>query len=351
MAGPDAVAVGMDIGATATRALVVDPAGHRRGAGRSAGGNPTAHPQTVWARAVSDALSQALTQAGPVAARSVVVGVAGGGVLADSAVAASFEAAIRSQVGPGCPVQVLGDGPVAFSAGTPEPDGTVLVAGTGAVAAAIVNRSLTRETDGLGWLLGDAGSGFWIGREAVRAVLASLDGRGPATSMQPLVARALLGHDTPLADVSTICRQVVHAVHARPPVELSRLAPLATRCAREGDQVALAIASRAVSHLVTAIEVVRSPGETTPVVMAGGAATGDHPVAAALREQLETRWPACTRPVRDGVTGAAWLALRTLPGTDPQQAARLHGVIGSPDVTGSHQLPDCGTSARLSGGK
>lgn len=316
------VAVGMDVGGTATRVLVVDTSGRRRGSSQAGGANPVAHQQRVWANAVNRALSRALLEAGPVTVGSVVAGVAG--ALAGHDVAAAFERIIRSHAGRSCPVQLTGDVVIAFAAGTAEPDGTILIAGTGAAAAAIRDRRPVREVDGHGWLLGDAGSGFWIGREAVRAVLAELDGRGPVTRLRPLIVKALLGQDPAETEPRSTCNELVRAAHARPPGSLSRLAPIVSRCANQGDQVALGIARGAAGHLLSAVQVVRSPRETTPIVVTGGVAAGDHLPALLLRQGLEARWPGCVRAVRNGVAGAAWLALRALPETDQGKMDDLH---------------------------
>jgi glucosamine kinase len=329
MAAPAPVAVGIDIGGTATRVLIVDAAGRRRGAGRSAGGNPTAHPPEVWSRALTEALGEALAESGPVGVRSVVVGVAGDRALAEGDAAATFENVIRGEVGCACPIRMTGDVVVAFAAGTPAADGTVLVAGTGAAAAAIRNRAPVIEIDGYGWLLGDAGSGFWIGRQAVRAVLADLDGRGPATGLRPLVTEALLGPGFAQPNARRMCLEIVHAAHARPPVGLSRLAPLVSRCAGAGDEVALRIARTAVGHLASAVEAVRPPDAITPLVVTGGVAAGDHPIADLLHQHLRARWPDCVRPVHDGVAGATWLALTALPGADQRESAELHDLISA----------------------
>lgn len=61
-------------------------------------------------------------------------------------------------------------------------EGAVVAAGTGAVTLAVGPDRVSR-VDGWGHLLGDLGSGFWIGREALAAVLAAFDGRGPATAL------------------------------------------------------------------------------------------------------------------------------------------------------------------------
>ncbi len=65
--------------------------------------------------------------------------------------------------------RVLSDAETAFASATAEPDGTVLVAGTGSIAGRIRDRRMTTTTGGYGWLLGDEGSAFWLGRQAVRA--------------------------------------------------------------------------------------------------------------------------------------------------------------------------------------
>ena len=78
--------------------------------------------------------------------------------------------------------------------------------------------------DGLGWLLGDDGSGFWIGHRVARAVAAELDGRGPSTSLTGRVLDLL-------ADVPRrqgVRRAEVAALltwsHSRRPAELAQLA-------------------------------------------------------------------------------------------------------------------------------
>jgi glucosamine kinase len=324
MAALSLVALGMDIGGTATRVLILDSEGRRRGAGRAGGGNPTAHPRGVWTHAMSEALSRAIAESGPVKVGSVVVGVAGAGTSTDRDAVMSFERIIRSETGCRCRIEVTDDAVIAFAAGTAHPDGTVLVAGTGTIAAAIRDRSAVNLVDGHGWLLGDQGSGFWIGREAVQAVLADLDGRGPMTSLRPLVVQTVLGRDPVARDARTTCAAIVRAVHARAPICLSELAPLASRCASDGDQVALGIARGATDRLVSAVKAVRSADEITPIVVTGGVAAGDHVIAGLLRQQLEALWPTCVRSVPDGVAGASWLALKGLPGIGRRKAAELH---------------------------
>ncbi|RLP08954.1 hypothetical protein D9T14_07495 [Propionibacterium australiense] len=66
--------------------------------------------------------------------------------------------------------------------------GAVVAAGTGVVTLAVGRTSVAR-VDGWGYLLGDAGSGYWIGRAALDAVMRAHDGRGPATALSECVER------------------------------------------------------------------------------------------------------------------------------------------------------------------
>ena len=60
--------------------------------------------------------------------------------------------------------------------------GVVVASGTGVVTLA-VGASAVARVDGWGYLIGDAGSGYWIGRAALDAVMRAHDGRGPATAL------------------------------------------------------------------------------------------------------------------------------------------------------------------------
>jgi len=64
--------------------------------------------------------------------------------------------------------------------------GAIVASGTGSVAFAI-GASAVARVDGWGNIIGDAGSGFWIGRAGIDAVLRAHDGRGEATALMPLV--------------------------------------------------------------------------------------------------------------------------------------------------------------------
>ncbi len=64
--------------------------------------------------------------------------------------------------------------------------GVMVAAGTGVVTLAVGPQRLAR-VDGWGYLIGDAGSGYWIGRAGLDAVMRAFDGRGAATALTPVV--------------------------------------------------------------------------------------------------------------------------------------------------------------------
>ncbi|WP_327720004.1 ATPase [Streptomyces sp. NBC_00490] len=189
--------VGLDAGGTRTRAMCASAAdGRLLGEGSGGPGNALTVPEPQ----LTDHLAEAIAAAVPEPARGRVVAVAGGfagatGTSADDpgyvhARSALTGALRRLGIPPG-PVALCSDIEAAFASapGTPA-DGLALVAGTGAVAMRIAGRRATTTVDGDGWLLGDDGSGFWIGRSAVRAALRMADGRGPGTGLAVLVGRA-----------------------------------------------------------------------------------------------------------------------------------------------------------------
>lgn len=172
------VVLGLDIGGTWTRALVVGvPGGIRLGASRRAGANPTTHGVDAAAMHIEAAITEALAEAG-LAAPAVdacVIGMAGASKLVGDPAAAEAIATLWRRIGLRCTVEIVADVTTAFAAGSPEPNGSVLLAGTGAIAATMRDRRPAGILGGHGWLLGDEGSGFWIGRQAVRATLRDLD--------------------------------------------------------------------------------------------------------------------------------------------------------------------------------
>ncbi|HZD38838.1 MAG TPA: BadF/BadG/BcrA/BcrD ATPase family protein, partial [Actinomycetes bacterium] len=279
--------IGVDAGGSHTRVLVASAAGARVAAAASGGGNPTSRGLDATVSSLRAGLESALFGLDRRVIRHAVLGVAGAGPCIGE-----LRAAVRDTwrpLGLDCPFEVVSDLEAAFAAGTHAMDGVVLVAGTGAAAARVRQGRVARVVDGHGWLLGDDGSGFWLGRESLRACLAHLDGRGPQTMLTGPVLRAL-GVAAP-PDEPSAARRIKEAVYRRPPVALAELAPLVTTAAASGDEVAAAIVERAAALLISTAEALLQPGRQglEGVVLAGGVLLAPGPLSAAVRRGLRDR--------------------------------------------------------------
>jgi glucosamine kinase len=300
-------AIGVDAGGPSPRAAVGVAAGVVLGTGRGDGANPNAHAPEVAAGRIADAITAALGAHDPGGVRACVVGMAGVSKLSDVRVAAVFDEA-WARIGLTA-VRVVADAEVAYASATSAPDGTVLVAGTGSIAGRIRKRRLAGTAGGYGWLLGDEGSAFWLGREAVRSTLEAL-GRGlPLDGLPSAVLTAALGPSG--LDVRTdaerlaASRALITNANAEAPVRLARFAPLVSAAHDAGEAGAREIVTRAAELLVANALAAREPGESTPVVLVGSVLTGTSPVGALVRRGLAGLEVLTSS---DGVLGAAWLA-------------------------------------------
>jgi glucosamine kinase len=296
----------LDAGGTSTRAVALDPTGHVLGYGRGPAGNPTAAGIGPAVEAIGAAAGVALAAAGP--AEVAVVAMAG-----EQTETFRIEVTERLAAYGVSRVVLDHDLLALFCSGTPAADGYALIAGTGTVAARVVDGHLAQVVGGRGWLLGDAGGGFWIGRRVVRAVVAALDGQAFPTDLTPLVLRALgvvADPEDPVGRVSAI-RQIVSAVYARRPVAVAELAPLAF--AVPEDPTARSIVVAASQALADLLDAVRVPELGGPVVVGGSVVVrGILGAPASLASDLVP--PAGATPViavPDGLVGAAVLALRS----------------------------------------
>jgi glucosamine kinase len=119
--------------------------------------------------------------------------------------------------------------------------GVSIVAGTGVACLAVPEHGAARIIGGHGYLLGDEGGGFWIGRHGLRAVLRSADGRGPETSLAA-PARRRFGSLTDL-------HVRLHAGD-RPVNAIAQFAPDVLEAAEAGDAAATHIVDEAARELL-----------------------------------------------------------------------------------------------------
>lgn len=106
--------------------------------------------------------------------------VCGGFAGAGRPESAKFYKEVLTPLVPGAAVIIESDAFIASIGAIGLDPGVLLIAGTGSIAIGRDKDGSVFRVGGWGPYFGDDGSGFWIGREAVRAALRSMDARGPS---------------------------------------------------------------------------------------------------------------------------------------------------------------------------
>ncbi|UYM03465.1 N-acetylmuramic acid 6-phosphate etherase [Solicola gregarius] len=180
--------VGVDVGRSRCRVVVLQADERAEWSGRGVVPTPGPTGVRVAAAGVRTAIRHALETTGRdrVAPSAIAVGMAGVTTLDGGTVAL---AAAMSEQWPGARVAAATDAVTAHAGALAGAPGAVLAVGTGAIALGLASDGSVHRADGWGQWLGDDGSGTWIGREALRAVVRAQDGRGPATSLSRAAVR------------------------------------------------------------------------------------------------------------------------------------------------------------------
>ena len=296
------VLIGVDAGGTKTAVVVVD--GERELA-RSVGapGAVRAGRALVAASRITAAVRRALTDAGLLNGDVLVVGAAGVGRDPERSELREILRGERLAER----VIITGDLDIALEAAFGEGPGIVLVSGTGSVAVGRTPDGVLHRAGGLGWQMGDEGSGYAIGRAALVAVGRARDGRGPATALTQEIGTAAR------MDFDALIRWSTSAE----PGEVAALAPMVLEVAAKNDAVARTIVESAAEELASLVKAVleKFPGKASvPVALAGGNLQPDR----ALRPLLLARLGKVGRaaPVQaplDPTLGALSLARRLSP--------------------------------------
>jgi N-acetylglucosamine kinase-like BadF-type ATPase len=288
--------VGVDGGGTSTRAVVVDADGRILGRAKGRGAVATSTAPAHAADAVRTVVEAVVREAGVDGRASVLwAGLAGAGQAhARDGVARALEAAVIAER-----VIVGTDVEAAFYDAFEEGPGVLLIAGTGSIAWARDDEGRTLRVGGWGAQLGDEGSGYAIGLAGLRAVMRSLDGREPATTLSVLL---------PDACGVTEAEALVGWIESAGKGEVASLAPRIAAAAAEGDQVARSIVNHAVTELVAHVRAA-SLTMGRPVLLWGGLAADDGPLAASLRRALEEAGYQVPERQLDPARGAGRLAI------------------------------------------
>jgi glucosamine kinase len=249
---PGRYVMGIDGGATKTLAAVLDLQDH---AVHLAEGGPS-NEDAVGARAAVEALlevaDRALERAGidQQQLAGAVLAVAG----TDTEAIARHVKAARTD-----DWIVVNDVVGAWAVATGAQPGIGAISGTGSNVFGVGEQRQTWRVGGWGHLLGDEGSGYWLGTQAIRAALRDRDGSGPQTALSEAAVEFFR-----VPSVEALAA----LVYSKPLTkgDLAAFATEACKLAAAGDDVAREIYERGASEL---------GGQIVAVIEHTGLAEGD----------------------------------------------------------------------------
>jgi N-acetylglucosamine kinase-like BadF-type ATPase len=303
--------LGIDGGGTKTTCVVADE-NNILGTATSAGSNITRHGDARVREALHSAVRDACAAAriDPASVVSACVGLSGAGrPEVREAVTRMMGEVLRGKI------EVVTDLETTLEAAFSDGPGVITIAGTGSIAYGRDAAGQTARAGGWGLAISDEGSGQWIGRAAVSAVLGATD-----AGEDPALLKAILE----FWNLTTLDELVRHA-NASPPPDFSSLVPLVLEAAENPrpsrawtghptDPVAQNVLQRAGGELATlAGSVIRrlfGAQASVRVAMAGGVFRQSDVVRQVFYNGVTAEFPEATveAEIVDAVDGALALA-------------------------------------------
>ena len=158
-------------------------------------------------------------------------------------------------------IEVVGDMTIALEAACGAGPGVIAIAGTGSIAYGRDATGHTARAGGWGFAVSDEGSGHWIGRRAISAILSAHD-QGLETTLSAMVLHAW--------KLNTL-DELVQQANSTPPPDFPRLFPIVLRAADKDDSVARSLLTDAGAKLGSlAAIVVHRLAHNTPAAMLTG---------------------------------------------------------------------------------
>lgn len=202
---------------------------------------------------------------------------------------------------------LVGDHVIALWGALEGKPGCVLIAGTGSICLGRSSDGNTARAGGWGHLIGDEGSGYALGRDALAAVARSLDGNGEDTILTRLISEKM--H-------LTTREEIISYVYGGDKSQVADIAPLVEEAAASGDKAANSILRKnaaALAELVSAVAktLALTQGE---LAMLGGLLEHETILRCLFIEEVGRLLPGmtCITPRHPASVGAVMMALSML---------------------------------------
>ena len=294
--------LGIDGGGTKTTCVIGDETSVL-GTGTAAGSNVVRLGEAKARESLADAIGQACAAANikPAQIERTCVGLAGAGRPEIS----NLLRRILTELVSG-EIEVVGDMVIALQAAFGDGPGVMVIAGTGSMAYGRNASGNTLRAGGWGFSIFDEGSGHWIGRSAIAALMRNYDETGAENSI-------LLDH-VKKSWALTTREQLVLAANASPSPDFAALLPAVLSAADSGDALAQSILTQAATELARLAKIVIRrlffDGAKISVAMSGGVFSNCALVRQIFYNSLRSEYPNCAvNPAMvDAVRGALELA-------------------------------------------
>jgi len=300
---------GLDGGGTSTRLRIADEDNRSIWEGSGSGINPNATPINAIAERLEVLFGEGYRATG-LSAQDFAGGCLGVAGADRPGERAELTSLFRERLGISCPLEVAADSDIALVGGLRRCEGFLLVAGTGSIAIARLADGTRFRSGGLGHFLGDEGSAFFIGFEAMRRSLRSVEGRDVPTAMlEPLLL--FFGLENATEFVPLVYRRFDKAL-------IAGAADLAERYRAAGDELAVSIMDEARDELVRLVVSARAQASgminEPSLVLSGGLFEHNAWLRDSVSANLAETCPdlAQTPPLENATFGACLLALSRL---------------------------------------
>ena len=291
--------IGIDGGGTKTTAVIGDESGHLLAVAKGSSGNLTAISTEQLYTLINELIDQLLIKTGAAFTDVEMVFAAMAGADRQAEQQKIYEAFKQSPVLEKLKIQ--SDIHAALAAGTWGREGTLIISGTGAIIFGYEQQK-TFRVGGWGYLLGDEGSGYHLGKLAIRSVLKANDDKVPLKPFQEKILThfnvlspeqlitKIYGSPNPVTAISSVSRILLDAFE---------------------EELSTSIVSAVQEALLELIESAYSRiDRTKPVVLHGGLFS-NNTFYEAFTLRFSSRFPdlIALKPTISGTVGAYLLAL------------------------------------------
>jgi N-acetylglucosamine kinase-like BadF-type ATPase len=305
----------VDAGGTKTSAWLVDTSRAEEdrilGRGRSTSGNPLSVGIAESTRSIAEATRLAREDAGHLNENvsRAILSVAGAAnrEMSERLIHWARENRLAEHVA------IVSDVLPVLAGGTPRCCGVALISGTGSSAFGRGADGQTALCGGWGYLLGDEGSGYAIGRAGLQLVLRTLEAKTPPKPLAEVLLKPLN-----VKAVTELTKRIYSDSDTRRAI--AAVAPLVIAAADAGDPQAQAILDSAAQHLARlvgrAAQAVGLAGGPFALAVGGGVLVSSMRLQEQLSVDLRRRGTECEMmAVNDALAGCVRLADAEFAGT------------------------------------